>query len=175
LIAVIFLELYLAFLWKNKRYVGKLNLEEIEQLLKQQLIGRIGCHADGLTYVVPVSYAYDGDYIYSRTFEGMKINMMRRNPDVCFEVEDTKSLSKWRSVVAWGSFEELQEGLERKEAVRVLKGRKLPAMSSETMKLGSIWPFSSVDENIDGVIFRIRLKEKTGRYEESLNEPYFAT
>ncbi len=37
---------------------GELNPEEIEQLLSAQLVGRIGCHADGTTYVVPVSYGY---------------------------------------------------------------------------------------------------------------------
>ena len=154
---------------------GILNPVEIEQLLSKQLVGRIGCHADGVTYVVPISYAYDGEYVYARTFEGMKINMMRKNPDVCFEVEDTKNLSNWRTVVAWGSFEELQEGNQRKEALSVLARRKLPVISSETMQLGSQWPFSSDDENVDGVIFRIRIKEKTGRYEESLNESSFGT
>jgi nitroimidazol reductase NimA-like FMN-containing flavoprotein (pyridoxamine 5'-phosphate oxidase superfamily) len=158
-----------------KAMFGKLNPREIEQLLSKQLVGRIGCHADGLTYIVPISYAYDGEYIYARTFEGMKVNMMRKNPDVCFEVEDTKNLSNWRTVVTWGSFEELPEGIQRKEALRVLAGRKLPVVSSETMQLGSQWPFSSDDENVDGVIFRIRIKEKTGRYEESLNESSFGT
>jgi nitroimidazol reductase NimA-like FMN-containing flavoprotein (pyridoxamine 5'-phosphate oxidase superfamily) len=157
-----------------KTMFGKLSFAEIEQLLSKQLVGRIGCHADGLTYIVPISYAYDGEYIYARTFEGMKVNMMRKNPSVCFEVEDTKNLSNWRTVVAWGSFEELPEGIQRKDAVRVLAGRKLPVLSSETMHLGSQWPFSSDDENLDGVIFRIHLTEKTGRYEESLNEPSFA-
>jgi len=56
-------------------------------VLTSQLIGRIGCHADNVTYVVPVSYVYDGDSIYSHTHEGMKINMMRENPDVCFEAD----------------------------------------------------------------------------------------
>ena len=154
---------------------GKLTPVEVEQLLKQQLIGRIGCHADGLTYVVPISYAYDGVYIYSRTFEGMKINMMRKNPNICFEVEDTKNLSNWQTVVAWGSFEELPEGPQRREAVRVLESRKLPAVSSETMHLGAIWPFGSEDDHVDGIIFRVRLEQKTGRYEESLNDSFFAT
>jgi nitroimidazol reductase NimA-like FMN-containing flavoprotein (pyridoxamine 5'-phosphate oxidase superfamily) len=90
-------------------------------------------------------------------------------------VEDTKNLSNWRTVVAWGSFEELPGGNQRKEALSVLARRKLPVISSETMQLGSQWPFSSDDENVDGVIFRIRIKEKTGRYEESLNESSFGT
>ncbi|MEJ0105912.1 MAG: pyridoxamine 5'-phosphate oxidase family protein [Bacteroidota bacterium] len=51
---------------------GSLNNNEIDELLHQQFIGRIGCHAEGVTYVVPISYAYDGEYIYGRTFEGMK-------------------------------------------------------------------------------------------------------
>ena len=93
---------------------GTLNSTEVDQLLDQQLIGRIGCHANGLTYIVPVSYAYDGKYIYSHGFEGMKISMMRKNPDVCFEVDNTKNLSNWESVIAWGAFEELSAGrLER--------------------------------------------------------------
>src|SRR4051812_48063800 len=100
---------------------GKLNPEEIEELLKQQLIGRIGCHADGLTYVVPVSYAYDGTYIYCHTFEGMKVDMMRKNSNVCFEVDNTKTLSNWKSVVTWGSFEELPAGVSRQEALKVLE------------------------------------------------------
>ena len=98
---------------------------------------------------------------------------MRKNPDVCFEVEDTKSLSNWRTVVAWGLFEELPEGIQRKEGLIVLGSRKLPALSSETMHLGSLWPFRLVDDSVDGIVFRIRLKEKTGRYEESLSEPFF--
>ena len=87
-----------------------MNAAEIEQLLQQQLVGRIGCHVDGLTYVVPVSYAYEGNYIYCHALEGMKINMMRKNPDVCFEVDNTKNLANWQSVIAWGSFEELPSG-----------------------------------------------------------------
>ena len=154
---------------------GKLKPEEIEQLLKQQLVGRIGCHADGVTYIVPISSAYDGMYIYARTFEGMKVNMMRKNPAVCFEVEDTINLSNWQTVVAWGSFEELQEGELRNEAIRALESRKLPTLHSETMHVGAFWPFRMEEDSVDGIIFRIRLIEKTGRYEESLNEPFFAS
>ena len=43
--------------------IGKLNNEEIEEFLKENVLGRIGCHDKGKTYVVPVSYVYDGKYI----------------------------------------------------------------------------------------------------------------
>jgi len=41
--------------------LGKLTMAEIEEVIKHQIVGRIGCHANGMTYRVPVSYAYDGD------------------------------------------------------------------------------------------------------------------
>jgi len=153
----------------------KMSSGEIEQLLHQQLVGRIGCHANGITYVVPVSYAYDGNYIYCHTFEGMKTDMMRKNAEVCFEVDNTKNLANWQSVIAWGSFEELAVGPGRKEAIKVLSERQLPIINSQTMHLGSHWPFVSADDSIEGVIFRIHIREKTGRCERSVNESFFAS
>lgn len=73
--------------------LGKLESKQIEKVLNNNIVGRIGCHADGTTYVVPISYAYDGTYIYGRTMEGMKVNIMRKNPNVCFEVDDMKNMA----------------------------------------------------------------------------------
>lgn len=155
---------------------GNLNPEEIEELLNHQFIGRIGCHADDITYVVPVSYAYDGTYIYNRTFEGMKVSMMRKNPKVCFEVDDTKNLANWKSVICWGIFEELSDEEERNEALRKLEKRKLPVITSETMHISSQWPFPSLNiEEAEGIVFRIRITEKSGRFERSPGEYFFAT
>ena len=154
---------------------GKLNAEEIEQLISSQLIGRLGCHADNRTYVVPVSYAYDGEYIYTHTFEGMKIDMLRKNPSVCFQVDDTHDLANWRSVVCWGEFEELKDTEGKDLALKHLNARKFPLISSETMHLSSIWPFSESSEYAKGIFFRIRLTEKTGRFEKSKEEYFFAS
>ncbi|MET0637902.1 MAG: pyridoxamine 5'-phosphate oxidase family protein [Chitinophagaceae bacterium] len=155
---------------------GKLNTSEIEDLLYRQFVGRIGCHADGLTYVVPVSYAYDGIYVYFHSVDGMKISMMRKNPRVCFEVDDTKNLSNWKSVISFGKFEELTKENERQEALKVLGRRTLPLLSSQTMHLTSQWPFpANEDERVAGIFFRIELMEKSGRFEHSEREFFYAT
>jgi uncharacterized protein len=155
---------------------GKLDLDEIEQVIQQQLVGRIGCHVDGTTYVVPISYAYDGTFVYCHTNEGMKIEMMRKNPAICFEVDNTTNLANWQSVICWGTFEELHGGRERSDAVEKLEKRILPILSSETMQLAPRWPFPSPDANaVKGIIFRIRLTQKTGRFEKSSGEYFFAT
>ena len=155
---------------------GTLKNNEIEELLHQQFIGRIGCHAEGITYVVPVSYAYDGEYIYGHTFEGMKVKMMRKNPKVCFQVDDMHNMANWQSVIAWGNYEELPQGTERDHAVNVLMSRVLPMVHSETMQLSAQWPFPTTNpEAIDGIIFRIQLTKKTGRFEKTSSGFFFAT
>ena len=146
---------------------GKLTSTQIEELLHQQVIGRIGCHANGITYVVPISYAYDGEFIYGHSVEGMKIGMMRKNPEICFEIDNTNNLSNWQSVVAWGLFQELPIGQDRDHAIRSLEARKLPILTSETMHISPQWPFPVEDgDEIPGIIFRIRLMQKSGRYEK---------
>jgi nitroimidazol reductase NimA-like FMN-containing flavoprotein (pyridoxamine 5'-phosphate oxidase superfamily) len=148
--------------------IGNLNVNEIENLLKEQVIGRIGCHSTDDVYIVPVSYGYDGTYIYVRSFEGKKIEMMRRNPKICFQADNMKDMANWQSVIAFGEFEELVDIAGRKKALEVLVDRKLPLVSSETTHLGRIWPFQPEDLNtIEGVVFKVLLKDKTGRFERN--------
>lgn len=148
--------------------ISNLNSQQIEELLNGQIVGRIGCHAEGVTYVVPISYAYDGEYIYGHTREGMKVNMMRQNPSVCFEVEETRDVSNWKSVITWGMFEELEDPDERNKALQHLVNRILPLASSQTMRLTPHWPFPPNNINsIRGIVFRIRLHKKTGRFEDN--------
>ena len=115
---------------------------------------------------MPISYAYDGEYIYAHTFEGMKLNLMRKNPEVCFEVDDMHDMANWKSVISWGIFEPITEVSDRNKALRILTDRTLPLISSETTHLSPQWPFPANDaDHITGIVFRIRLMEKTGRYE----------
>ena len=147
---------------------GKLKKNEIEDVLTHQIIGRIGCNAYNTTYIVPISYAYDGDFVYCHTYEGLKIVMMRTNPNVCFEVDTMENMANWKSVIAWGIFEELTESDTQKKAIQKLYNRRVPGIPSKTLQLSPQWPFPPDDpEHVKGVIFRIMLYEKTGRFEKS--------
>ena len=151
--------------------LGELSVIEIEELLHKQIVGRIGCHDMDLVYVVPISYAYDDNRIYCHTYEGKKIDIMRNNPKVCFQVDEMRDMANWRSVMAWGEFQELSNQDERTQALLILLHRQLPARSSITTHLGKSWPFtpsSKEDLNkIPGIVFRISLTEKTGRFEST--------
>lgn len=154
--------------------LGILEPQLVENLLKTQIVGRIGCYSDGETYVVPISYAYDGSYIYCHTHEGKKAAMMRKNPNVCFEIDELKDMANWKSVIVQGVFEELKEKHERNVAMQTLLGRYLPIMSSVTTHLGEHWPFQPDDTTeIKGLVFRIKVIQKTGRFETNEHTPIF--
>ena len=153
--------------------LGKLTTSEIEEVLHHEVIGRIGCHNDEMMYVVPVSYAYDGDYIYSHAEEGLKVSIMRQNPRVCFQTDHMDNMANWKSVIAWGNFEELTDPEERKQALQKLMERNLPAITSETARLSPEWPFTPNDiNNIHGIVYRVHLAEKTGRFEKTKGKTY---
>jgi nitroimidazol reductase NimA-like FMN-containing flavoprotein (pyridoxamine 5'-phosphate oxidase superfamily) len=154
---------------------GKLETNEIDKLLDSQLVGRIGCSSDGMTYVVPVSYVYDGTYIYVHSRPGMKLDIMRKNPEVCFQADNTKNLANWQSVICWGRFEELTTPVDKKEAFEKLSNRVLPVVNSETMRISAEWPFPGNYNESPGTFFRIKLAEKTGRFEKTTDAFFFAT
>jgi len=146
--------------------IDDLKPAEIEELLNSELVARIGCHAGGSTYVVPITYAYDGEGIIGHSLVGKKVHMMRRNPDVCVEIDHMENPSTWQSVVARGTYEELS-GDAALQAMGKLMQRFTPLMTSETSQ-----PTHGMDEATlaqgdrpEAVVYRIRLTEKTGRFE----------
>ncbi|MGZ5285629.1 MAG: pyridoxamine 5'-phosphate oxidase family protein [Flavisolibacter sp.] len=155
--------------------LGNLSDVQINTVLHTQLIGRIGCHAEGLTYVVPISYAYDGEFIYCHTREGKKTFMMRKNARVCFQVDEMQDMANWKSVILQGAFEELSKKEDINHAMHALLSRYLPMVSSTTTHLGKFWPFQSDDySDMDGIVFRIRILEQSGRYEANIESPAMA-
>lgn len=164
--------------WAPEAQIGALSAEtalpaalddqQIDQVLHAEVLGRIGCHADGKTYVVPVIYAYDGSSIYGHTNEGMKLRMLRTNPEVCFEVEHLESLTSWQSVIAWGRFEELR-GEAADHAERLIVEHMRPHLADKIdQSLGQ--PAASEGASAAlveqrAIVYRIAVRERTGRYE----------
>ncbi|MFL5762175.1 MAG: pyridoxamine 5'-phosphate oxidase family protein [Thermomicrobiales bacterium] len=129
--------------------IGLLHPDEIEEVLHRGHVGRLASLADGRPYVVPITYVYAGDAIYGHTMPGRKVAAMRADPHVGFEV-DERDGTNWRSVVAEGIYEELHEEAERRTALRLMAG-----------SAPSVAPTNDVPS---GVVFRIRLAEKSGRF-----------
>lgn len=146
--------------------IGKLDEFQIDRILCTQTYGHLGCHADGKTYVVPISYVYDEGRLLSYTQVGMKIEMMRKNPEVCFQVDILENPANWQSAIVWGTFRELK-GLESEEAIRLLQRRLHPFQQSSTAppKHGLDKTHPGMSVGITPVAFEIVVSEMSGRFE----------
>jgi nitroimidazol reductase NimA-like FMN-containing flavoprotein (pyridoxamine 5'-phosphate oxidase superfamily) len=138
-----------------------MNADEIEAFLASEVVVRIGCHAGEVTYVVPVAYAYHEGALYSFSHEGMKLELMRKNPRVCVEIDAVEHLGSWRSVVAWGNFEELH-GADAGEGAGIAS-RRLGGLVDDPESRRRLE--DALRKEPVPVIFRIRLDEKSGRVE----------
>ncbi|QJB30463.1 pyridoxamine 5'-phosphate oxidase family protein [Chitinophaga oryzae] len=150
--------------------LGKLNDEEIDQVLANNVTGRIGCQENGKVYIVPVSYAFNDTYVVAHSQVGMKIEIMRKHPQVCFQVDEITGLTNWRSVICWGDYEEIVNSRERYYAMKFLVGRLSHLKVSETAgveRMHEEMAKQHILPNTAGpVVYRIRIHEKTGRYEK---------
>ncbi len=61
--------------------LGSLTPVQIDALLFNQTIGRIGCQLDDKILVVPITYVFQDGYLYGHSREGQKIAAMRKHPE----------------------------------------------------------------------------------------------
>jgi nitroimidazol reductase NimA-like FMN-containing flavoprotein (pyridoxamine 5'-phosphate oxidase superfamily) len=62
-------------------------MAEMESILRREIWGCLGLCKDGQPYVVPLNYAYvDGKILFHCAPEGLKLDCIRANPQVCFVV-----------------------------------------------------------------------------------------
>ena len=123
-------------------------------MLSESSVGRLGCVIDDGPYVVPVSYVFENDSIYIHSLAGRKTRALASNPRACLQVDDIKDEFHWRSVIAFGRYEELTDEQERRWAVRRLLAR-FPQLT----------PVESVpvhDGQSSVIVFRILVEEITG-------------
>jgi len=87
--------------------VKEMTCEEVDQLLTCARVGRLGIALKDGPYVVPVGFAYvDGKIFFHTCSKGLKMDGIRRNPNVCFEVDETISdTTMYKSVILFGTAE----------------------------------------------------------------------
>jgi nitroimidazol reductase NimA-like FMN-containing flavoprotein (pyridoxamine 5'-phosphate oxidase superfamily) len=146
--------------------IGQLSAYEIEELLQTATVCRLGIHFDGETYVVPMTFAYDGHSIIGHSTDGKKLQMLRASPRVCIELDHMDDLSNWKSVIAWGTFAELV-GDPAVRAMQTLVERMMPLVVAS----GAAHPHASYTDGQapkpGAAVFHIALERKTGRFERT--------
>lgn len=64
------------------------HLADIEAILKKAFVCHLGLSDGDQPYVVPMNYGYETGHLYLHcALEGRRIDMIKKNPKVCFEME----------------------------------------------------------------------------------------
>lgn len=144
--------------------MGELKAEQIEEVLRSGILGRIGFVEGGWPYVEPVTYVYDGDCVFTHSAEGLKLRAMRGNPHVCLEVEQIQSMTNWRTVLVRGNFEQLwNDAAERAmELLATHLARIETSASARLMMSEDVRRREGVQRPI---LYCIRIEDRTGRFE----------
>lgn len=152
--------------------LGTLTRAQCDFILTRNNVGRIGCCAAGKPYIVPITYVYDDGIIYGHSYEGLKIKMMRKNNNVCFEVDNIDDLANWRSVIAFGKYEELKTVAQQQKAKVLFMERLLPLTLGASVSPAREFaePPRHVEKKTKPILFRIKAEEVTGRFEKQIVE-----
>lgn len=147
--------------------VGNLKKKEIREILKNNYVGRLGFCLKGRPYIIPTTYYFDESTsgIISHSREGMKIDEMRKNKEICFEIEEVDSLSRWKSVLLWGKYEELT-GSTARFALHNFVSHVRELLHKQGKDAAHFIDDMSYADAEDGkaIIYRIHILKQSGKY-----------
>ena len=118
---------------KSRQEIRDRNI--LEEILKSQVVCRLAMVDGGRPYIVPVNYGYREGCLYIHSApEGTKIDLLRQNPEISFEVEDKIEITKgdracdwstrYRSVIGYGKVEILSDESSKQHGLEVFQWHK---------------------------------------------------
>lgn len=148
------------------KMTGELSKVEINNLLNSQAYCHLACCFNNEPYVVPLSYVYDGKFIYCQSKPGKKLDILGKNPNVCVIVESMTAMNNWKSVICYGKFEKMKEK-DSVTARKLLFNRVLTLMTPEAIHSFEHSSEGDIDykNRIKEIMFRLSIEKMTGRFE----------
>lgn len=104
---------------------------QIEAVIHNSLICRIGLSDNNIPYIVPLCFGYRDNTIYLHSsLKGKKINILKTNQNVCFEFDTNVEIVKaedackwgmrYRSVIGFGKASFLEDPQYKREALNII-------------------------------------------------------
>jgi nitroimidazol reductase NimA-like FMN-containing flavoprotein (pyridoxamine 5'-phosphate oxidase superfamily) len=144
------------------------NRREIDSILSKATVCRIGFIDHETPYIVPLNFGYDNNNLYFHSAQnGKKIELLKRNPLVCFEVEcdleiiDTGIPCKWSmnyaSVIGYGTPSFITDIKQKQNALNIIIDHYSPGSSY-------IFPEKNLKEV---TVIKIEINQMTGKKSQS--------
>jgi nitroimidazol reductase NimA-like FMN-containing flavoprotein (pyridoxamine 5'-phosphate oxidase superfamily) len=85
---------------KDKEITGP---AEIEAIIDKAIVCRIALSDKNIPYIIPVCFGYQDRMLYFHCANsGKKLDIIRQNPNVCFEIETDMEIKKSETPCNWG-------------------------------------------------------------------------
>ena len=143
------------------------NPSDLEAILENATVCRLGLLDGELPYIVPVHYGYTKGALYIHAAKaGKKIDLIKKNPTVCFEVELDHTITNtgipcnwstsYKSITGYGNASLLTDNEEKKKALGILIHQYAPDTTYEFSK-----------KMVDSVvIIKISIDRMTGKHSQ---------
>jgi uncharacterized protein len=103
----------------------------IDSIIRQSLVCRLGLSDGERPYIVPLCFGYQDDTLYFHgSHQGRKMDILRRNPNVCFEFDADLRVKEgvhpcfwgmqYRSILGFGIASLVEDPGEKRRALRVI-------------------------------------------------------
>ena len=136
---------------------------ELRRILRDARVCRLAVSDGDRPYLVPLTFALDGDdLVLHSACVGRKVDILRRNPQVCFEVEEGVGIApaatacafsmRFRTVIGFGEVEFVEDAGERLRLLELF-GPRYGAPDA---------PVPGA-ENRRTCVLRVRVRELTGK------------
>jgi nitroimidazol reductase NimA-like FMN-containing flavoprotein (pyridoxamine 5'-phosphate oxidase superfamily) len=107
------------------------DLKKIEVLIKKSMVCRLGINHGKIPYVVPLSFGYRDKTLYFHSGpKGKKLNLLRTDPNVCFEIDRITEIMeadnpcswdiKYQSIIGSGKAEFIEDTGDKIKALQVI-------------------------------------------------------
>jgi len=139
----------------------------IEAIIKKSLVCRLALSDDNSPYIVPLCFGYRDRVLYFHgSLKGKKIDIIRKNKNICFEFDiNTEILKaedachwsmKYKSVIGFGKAVLLEDLDEKRKAFNIIMSQ----YSDRTFQFN--------DATLKGaVVIKVEIESMTGKQSES--------
>ena len=137
---------------------------EVLAIMKEALVCRLGLSDEGAPYVVPMNFGLGESCLYLHCArEGRKLDILRKNDRVCFEMDLLREIKQAQTACGWGARYESVIGFGR--AVLVKDSYEKRAALDRIMEhYGARAPFSYEDDILAKTeVIRIDIESVTGK------------
>ncbi len=78
-------------------------ISDLESVIRKSRVCRLGIQDKDMPYIVPVCFGYQENTLYFHSaLEGRKIDLLKQNPRVCFELDILVKINPHDTACEWG-------------------------------------------------------------------------